>query len=46
MKRRNFIGLLGNTSLALLAGNLSNVFGSNSNEFVFIEAEQFENFGL
>jgi hypothetical protein len=47
MKRRNFIGLVGNTSLMLLAGNMSKVFGSNanSNEFVFVEAEQFENFG-
>ena len=47
MKRRNFIGLVGNTSLLFLAGNMSKVFGSNdnSNEFVFIEAEQFENFG-
>ena len=47
MKRRNFIGLVGNTSLLLLAGNMSKVFGSNanSNEFVFVEAEQFENFG-
>lgn len=49
MKRRNFVGLLGNTSLMLLAGNMANAFGSkydsNSNEFVFVEAEQFEKFG-
>ncbi|WP_395767475.1 FAD-dependent oxidoreductase [Aquirufa sp.] len=49
MKRRNFVGLLGNTSLMLLAGNMASAFGSkydsNSNEFVFVEAEQFENFG-
>ena len=47
MRRRNFIGLVGNTSLMLLAGNMTKVFGSNpnTNEFVFVEAEQFENFG-
>lgn len=49
MKRRNFIGAMGNTSLLLLSGGLSNVMGSNvkktSNEFVFLEAEQFSNFG-
>ncbi len=47
MKRRNFIGIVGNTSLMLLAANMTKVFGSsaNSNEFVFVEAEQFENFG-
>lgn len=47
MKRRNFIGLLGNTSLALLAGSMTNAFGakSDSNEFVFVEAEQFRDFG-
>jgi hypothetical protein len=47
MKRRNFIGILGNTSLALLAGHMNKAFGSvsGSNEFVFVEAEQFEDFG-
>jgi hypothetical protein len=47
MKRRNFIGILGNTSLALLAGSMTNAFGakSDSNEFVFVEAEQFKDFG-
>ncbi len=49
MNRRNFIGALGNTSLMLLAGGFANASGINSrktsNEFVFLEAEQFANFG-
>ena len=46
MKRRQFIGFLGNSSLALLA---SAAYGKaatfTSKEFVFIEAEQFANHG-
>lgn len=49
MNRRNFIGSIGNTSLALLASSLPGVnamnWKNNSNEFVFVEAEQFANFG-
>lgn len=49
MNRRNFIGSIGNTSLALLASSLPGVsamnWEKNSNEFVFVEAEQFANFG-
>ena len=49
MNRRNFIGSIGNTSLALLAGSLPGVNAMNwkntSNEFVFVEAEHFANFG-
>jgi hypothetical protein len=49
MKRRNFIGALGNTSLMLLAGGLTQTLASSNknsnNEFVFLEAEQFTNFG-
>ena len=49
MNRRNFIGSIGNTSLALLASSLPGVNAMNwkntSNEFVFVEAEQFSNFG-
>lgn len=49
MNRRNFIGSIGNTSLALLASSLPGVNAMNwkntSNEFVFVEAEQFANFG-
>lgn len=47
MKRRNFIGFLGNTSLALMAANVG-IKGNSlkkSNEFVFVEAEQFQHFG-
>ena len=49
MKRRNFIGALGNTSLLLLSGGLPHIMGSigkkSSTEFVFVEAEQFSTFG-
>jgi hypothetical protein len=49
MKRRNFIGALGNTSLMLLAGGLSETLAlsnkNTNNEFIFLEAEQFANFG-
>jgi hypothetical protein len=46
MKRRQFIGFLGNSSLALLAAS-SDVWAraQSSKEFVFIEAEQFANHG-
>jgi hypothetical protein len=46
MKRRQFIGFLGNSSLALLAAS-SDVWARAplSKEFVFIEAEQFANHG-
>ena len=49
MKRRNFIGVLGNTSLILLSGGLSDVKAfstkKTNSEFVFVEAEQFANHG-
>jgi len=49
MNRRHFIGAMGNTSLMLLAGSFANAIGINSketsNEFVFVEAEQFTHFG-
>lgn len=49
MKRRQFIGTLANSSLFLLAGGLTSCLNSkralSSEEFVFIEAEQFANFG-
>lgn len=49
MKRRNFIGVMGNTSLLLLSGGLTDVMGSaaekTSDEFVFLEAEQFMHLG-
>lgn len=46
MKRRQFIGFLGNSSLALLATN-SYAHGAPtaSKEFVFVEAEQFAHHG-
>ena len=49
MKRRQFVGAIGNTSLCLLAGKLS-LFASDqknivSGEFVFVEAEQFAHHG-
>ncbi len=49
MKRRNFIGVLGNTSLVLLSGGLSDIKAfsnkKTNSEFVFVEAEQFANHG-
>ena len=48
MKRKEFIGILGNASLSLLAGKISLTQGKSkkaNQEFVFIEAEQFENHG-
>ncbi|WP_242120369.1 FAD-dependent oxidoreductase [Aestuariivivens sediminicola] len=49
MKRRQFIGTIANSSLFLLAGGVSSCINSNRNgtleEFVFIEAEQFADFG-
>lgn len=49
MKRKQFIGLLGNTSLALLASKLPSIgqgySKSSAQEFVFVEAEQFTNHG-
>lgn len=48
MKRKQFIGILGNASLSLLAGKISLTQGKSkkaNQEFVFIEAEQFENHG-
>ena len=48
MKRRQFIGRVGNASLFLLAGGISSCIGKSrkeSDEFVFIEAEQFADFG-
>jgi hypothetical protein len=46
MKRRQFIGFLGNSSLALLpASSDAWARAQSSKEFVFIEAEQFANHG-
>ena len=48
MKRNQFIGILGNTSLALLACKLPILAQNkkdNSQEFVFVEAEQFADHG-
>jgi len=46
MKRRQFIGFLGNSSLALLATtSYAHVAPTASKEFVFIEAEQFAHHG-
>jgi hypothetical protein len=49
MKRSQFIGLMGNASLALLASNMPLIARGKSKfasqEFVFIEAEQFKNHG-
>jgi hypothetical protein len=49
MKRNQFIGILGNTSLGILAYSLPS-FGQKKSiiaeqEFVFVEAEQFDNHG-
>ena len=46
MNRRQFIGKSGSASLFILAGGLT-AFASNKNtgEFVFLEAEQFVDFG-
>jgi len=49
MKRRQFVGLVGNTSLCLLAGKMNAIAGVNSSnassEFLFVEAEQFKSHG-
>lgn len=49
MKRRQFIGNIGNASLLLLAGGVNvawlNTDTKKSNEFLFLEAEQFEDMG-
>jgi hypothetical protein len=49
MKRRQFVGLVGNTTLCLLAGKLplsaKDHPSSFSNDFLFVEAEQFANHG-
>ena len=49
MKRRHFVGFIGNTSLCLLAGQLplfaNKVNNLPSQEFAFVEAEQFANHG-
>ena len=48
MKRRQFVGLLGNTSLCLLAGKISAHAGQQAapgSEFLFVEAEQFSSHG-
>lgn len=49
MKRRQFIGNISNASLLLLASGLTLSFRNkarqHSREFVFLEAEQFEDFG-
>lgn len=49
MKRRQFIGTIANSSLILLAGGLSSFTTTkrklSTEEFAFIEAEQFSDFG-
>ena len=49
MKRRQFVGLVGNTSLCLLAGKMNAIAAANpshaSSEFLFVEAEQFKSHG-
>jgi hypothetical protein len=49
MKRRQFVGLVGNTSLCLLAGKMHAFAEANpshaSSEFLFVEAEQFKSHG-
>ncbi|MFN6373881.1 MAG: FAD-dependent oxidoreductase [Chitinophagia bacterium] len=48
MKRRQFVGLIGNTSLGLLAGKMSAYAvptAGASAEFLFVEAEQFKRHG-
>jgi len=49
MKRRQFVGFVGNTSLCLLAGKMNAIAGVNSSnassEFLFVEAEQFKSHG-
>ncbi|MCB0732578.1 MAG: FAD-dependent oxidoreductase [Ignavibacteriae bacterium] len=48
MNRRQFIGKIGNTALFLLAGGAKIIgtnYRNNNSEFVFLEAEQFEDFG-
>ncbi len=49
MKRRQFIGLAGSTSLLFLSGGVSAFINDKKDkttgEFVFVEAEQFTNFG-
>ncbi|MHA4846461.1 FAD-dependent oxidoreductase [Flavitalea antarctica] len=49
MKRRQFVGLIGNTSLALLAGSMPGLASTDkkkaAGEYVFIEAEQFADLG-
>ncbi|MBV7532903.1 FAD-dependent oxidoreductase [Chitinophaga sp. sic0106] len=46
MKRREFIGLIGNTSLLMLAGPSALIAASTATtEFLFLEAESFANYG-
>jgi FAD dependent oxidoreductase len=48
MKRRQFVGLLGNTTLCLLAGKqgvYASGLVSEKSEFLFVEAEQFASHG-
>ena len=49
MKRRQFVGLVGNTSLCLLAGKMHAFAEANpshaSSAFLFVEAEQFKSHG-
>lgn len=49
MKRRQFVGYIGNTSLCLLAGSMPLLGKTNqknaTEEFLFVEAEQFLNHG-
>jgi hypothetical protein len=48
MKRRQFVGLIGNSSLALLSGKMSAYAARTtaaSSEFLFVEAEQFKSHG-
>jgi hypothetical protein len=45
MKRRQFVGLLGNATLCLLAEKASAFATTAGSEFLFIEAEQFKDHG-
>lgn len=50
MKRREFMGFVGNTSLCLLASQFPLLAQykskASAQEFVFVEAEQFANHGV
>ena len=45
MERRQFIGAIGSSSLFILAGGLTSCNTTKTDEFVFLEAEQFADHG-